>query len=201
MQSRPIGVLMKSRIFSAVAIVILTLLLGGCGGQQPPKPGPGSVETVTPPEKPVPTVSLSPLPSAKNEAQYIVPDAYTGAHHYRITYVPEEWRVELPGKSGNPNTPELAHLKIEGCRLYLREGARDSPAGVTVHEVSLGGYTWGVYNVGASYPNHAVYILYQPDKGISFIIGLDWPRHASNDIQQTCRLAAETVLDTFFILD
>lgn len=133
-----------------------------------------------------------------DQEQYTVADPYAGTHRYQITYTTGEWRVDTTETRDGPEHPELEHLSIEGCRLYLREGPRGLPL---IGETTLAGYRWQVYEVGEKYPNHIVYSLDQPDKSIAFIIGLDWPHQASNDTQEACRLAAEAVLDSVVVLD
>ena len=158
---------------------------------------PGEAAPATP-EATISTTLSSPLTEVGQTAQVTVPDAYTGAYHYQVTYPTEEWRLETTETRGGPDYPELEHLAITGCRMYLREG----PRGLQHYgETILAGNSWNLYIVGEIYPNHLVYSLPQDDKGMSFIIGLDWPPDASDEVKAACQAAAEAVLDTFTLVD
>ena len=131
-------------------------------------------------------------------AQLTVPDAYTGAYHYLITYPTAAWRVAVVEELEGYESPRLYHRAIDGCLLHLRDGPRGTAPDAVVIEQQYAGLTWGVTRGGELY---VFYTLYQPDKGISFFIRLELPREAPGDVKAACQDAAEAVINTFTLLE
>jgi hypothetical protein len=193
----------KSTIFLAATVIFLTAVLTSCSEEQPLEHV--NVRVETPPAINPSLTFSSPLVNANIEAteievteQYTVPDAYTGAYHYRITYPTATWRVEVVEELGDYESPRLKHLAIDGCLLHLRDGPRGTAPDAVVIEKQIAGLTWGVTRGGELY---LFYTLYLPDKGISFFIRLELPREASGEVKTACQAAAEAVLDTFTLLE
>jgi hypothetical protein len=148
-----------------------------------------------PSDLPAPASPL-PTPTAPESAtQIIVPDAYTGALYYALTYSPQAWRLEEV-EQFEQIFPELIHLTIDGCRLHLRDGARGQSPDTPVIQKMLAGRTWGVADMGAN----LVYTSAQLDKGIAFIIRAEVPSMLAGELQKPCQLAAEAVIDTFALV-
>lgn len=143
------------------------------------------------------TTFESPLAGIGSTTQYTVPDAYTGAYHYRIAYASAEWRVEVVEEVEGFYSPRLEHLAIEGCRMRLRDGAQGLSPDTIIVEKTLAGLTWGAYTGGRRY---VFYILSQPDKGIAFILRLEMPEEAADEVRVACQAAAEAVIDTFTLV-
>jgi hypothetical protein len=143
----------------------------------------------------------TPLAEIEPTAQITVPDVYAGDYHYRVYFSTAIWRLEQHVISEKVY-PELVHLTIDGCRMGLREGARGlSPNAITV-EKRLAGLTWSSSHEPLSnYPNYFIYTTHQPDKGISFLIRVETPMAATDEVKATCQAAAEAVLDTFTLVE
>jgi hypothetical protein len=96
------------------------------------------------------------------------------------------------------NYPELIHGELEGCRLYLRDGARGQLPDAVIIEKHLAQRMWHVINEPSGHhPNHFTYGTHQPDAGLPFIMRLSLPLDGTVDEQQACQLAGEQVIDTF----
>lgn len=189
----------KSIIFLAATIIFLTAEFTSCSEEQSLEHVNVRVETPPPAINPSLTFS-SPLVNVNIETteQYTVPDAYTGAYHYRITYPTAAWRVEGVEELEGYESPRLKYLAIDDCLLHLRDGPRGTAPDAVVIEQQIAGLTWGVTRGGELY---VFYTLYQPDKGISFFIRLELPVEAPDEVKAACQAAAEAVLDTFTLLE
>jgi hypothetical protein len=140
---------------------------------------------------------VAPLPERGQTGQIIIPDVYTGAYHYQLTFATELWRLENDDREAEDYSPELAHRAIDGCRMYLRDG----PRGLQLFDQkTLGGNIWSLSVNGDRYPTQLTYSLPQEDAGISFIIRLEMPLEASDEVRQACQLAAEAVINTFQLI-
>lgn len=196
-------------------IAMLVLLLSGCNENEESLPTPTPMPVANTPTavntpsatlpSPLmivtPTAFSSPLPMIEPTVQLTVPDVYTGAYPYTITYPSTTWRLETIQKTESFSSPELVHHAIDGCRIILRDLARGLAPGAIIVEKRLGGVTWSVANEPEYTPNEFTYAFSPPELGIAYIIRLETPLEASDEVKAACQLAAEAVLDTFSRVD
>jgi hypothetical protein len=194
-------------------VAILVFLFSGCNENEDSLPTPTPLPMPvanTPAAVNVPTATLSsplliasptafssPLPMVEPTVQLTVPDVYTGAYPYTITYLATTWRLETIQKTEHFSSPELVHHAIDGCRIILRDLPQGLTPGAIIGEKRLGGVTWSMANEPHHTPNEFTYAFSPPELGISYIIRLETPPEASDEVKAACQLAAEAVLDTF----
>ena len=122
-----------------------------------------------------------------------------GRHRYEVALEAQADVVQELDRQRAEPTPSGPEYSESDYQSYLESEAEYNQ---TLPDTPPGDEPSGPSNEsGLSPAVHIVYTLGQPDKGIAFIIGLDWPLEASGEIQQACQRAAEAVLDTVVVLD
>jgi hypothetical protein len=146
-----------------------------------------------------PTITFSsPIARIEPTTQLTIPDVYQGISSYTISYPIETWRQET---TESPYFPKLGHLTIDGCRINLRGVPGDGTPGAIMIERQLGDIIWSMRNAPQVTPNIFTYVFTSPDLGIGYIIRLETPEEASEEVKASCQTAAEVVLNTFSLVE
>ncbi len=153
---------------------------------------PTSTETVIIPASPTATLTL---PSTPAEASSL--ESYRSLNYYNqpglyfeVLYNPTQWA--LVDDAPDLET-RLVHQGIDNCALSLNAGAM----GVTsIAETELADWTWTIATGGSRVLHYST-----PFENLAFFFDILLPEDFSPTEKDPCQQAAETVIDTFMIVE
>ena len=148
----------------------------------------------TPTQPPTPTAT--PIPAGRPDyALYQGSGSYTDQPRLQVVYDMTQWVVSISDRS------QLVNRQLANCVLDLQGGAREMLGPAVIEWITLGGYRW----VRTDWRGDHVIGYFAGDGYGSdmdnFIIQLRYAAEASREDVAACRSTAETVLDTFKVLD
>lgn len=146
------------------------------------------------PSPPLPAEQISsPLPTDQvGNGEILHQGSTLGGNEFQVRYASDVWEYT---EIGFYPEPVLLHRWIAGCRLNLREGARDWLEPDIRETVNLAGYEW-TRDTHSTVTGGWYILYYAAVKDISFLFALIQQDPLPEDQATQCLEDGETVLDT-----